>query len=79
MRLSCEPISHSIRYEQTRRDLRLFFVSMNHKYDIDWLAGWIICQRLGIIQVLACYDTSNGYFYRSSCHLISYLGIENSR
>ncbi|CAF1528436.1 unnamed protein product [Rotaria magnacalcarata] len=25
-------------------------VIMNHKYDIDWLAGWIICQRLGIIQ-----------------------------
>lgn len=23
---------------------------MNHKYDIDWLAGWIICQRLGIMQ-----------------------------
>ncbi len=23
---------------------------MNHKYDIDWLAGWIICQRLGILQ-----------------------------
>ncbi|CAF3779287.1 unnamed protein product [Adineta steineri] len=23
---------------------------MNHKYDVDWLAGWIICQRLGIIQ-----------------------------
>ena len=22
---------------------------MNHKYDIDWLAGWVICQRLGII------------------------------
>ncbi|CAF1052840.1 unnamed protein product [Rotaria sp. Silwood1] len=25
-------------------------VIMNHKYDIDWLAGWIICQRLGIIK-----------------------------
>ncbi|CAF1055730.1 unnamed protein product [Adineta ricciae] len=24
-------------------------VIMNHKYDIDWLAGWIICQRLGIM------------------------------
>lgn len=23
---------------------------MNHKYDIDWLAGWIMCQRLGIMQ-----------------------------
>ncbi|CAF1646271.1 unnamed protein product [Adineta ricciae] len=25
-------------------------VIMNHKYDIDWLAGWVICQRLGIMQ-----------------------------
>jgi hypothetical protein len=25
---------------------------MNHKYDIDWLAGWVICQRLGIMQVI---------------------------
>ena len=22
---------------------------MNHKYDIDWLAGWVICQRLGVM------------------------------
>ncbi len=26
---------------------------MNHKYDIDWLAGWVICQRLGIMQVIS--------------------------
>ncbi|CAF3334077.1 unnamed protein product [Rotaria sp. Silwood2] len=25
-------------------------VIMNHKYDIDWIAGWIICQRIGIMQ-----------------------------
>lgn len=24
---------------------------MNHKYDIDWLAGWMICQRIGILKV----------------------------
>ncbi len=24
---------------------------MNHKYDIDWLAAWIICQRLNILKV----------------------------
>jgi lysophosphatidic acid acyltransferase/lysophosphatidylinositol acyltransferase len=23
---------------------------MNHKYDVDWIAGWIICQRLGILK-----------------------------
>ena len=25
---------------------------MNHKYDIDWLAGWVVCQRLGVIHVM---------------------------
>ncbi|CAF4011143.1 unnamed protein product [Rotaria sordida] len=25
-------------------------VIMNHKYDIDWIAGRIICQRLGIME-----------------------------
>ncbi|CAF3780471.1 unnamed protein product [Rotaria sordida] len=25
-------------------------VIMNHKYDIDWIPGWIICQRIGIMQ-----------------------------
>ena len=24
---------------------------MNHKYDIDWLMGWIICQRTGLLHV----------------------------
>jgi hypothetical protein len=24
---------------------------MNHKYDIDWLVAWMICQRLGILKV----------------------------
>jgi lysophosphatidic acid acyltransferase/lysophosphatidylinositol acyltransferase len=24
---------------------------MNHKYDIDWLMGWIICQRTGLLAV----------------------------
>ena len=35
--------------EQVRKEHAI--VIMNHKYDIDWLAGWIICQRLGVIQV----------------------------
>lgn len=43
---------------------------MNHKYDIDWLAGWIICQRLGIMQVV---------LNRSSIFRVVFdlLGIEN--
>jgi lysophosphatidic acid acyltransferase/lysophosphatidylinositol acyltransferase len=26
-------------------------VVMNHKYDIDWLAGWILAERCGILGV----------------------------
>ena len=26
-------------------------VIMNHKYDIDWLMGWIVCQRTGLLPV----------------------------
>lgn len=28
-----------------------FICIMNHKYDIDWMIGWIVCQRLGILGV----------------------------
>lgn len=28
-------------------------VIMNHKYDIDWLMGWIICQRTGLLAVFS--------------------------
>lgn len=24
-------------------------IIMNHKYDIDWLMGWVICQRVGML------------------------------
>ena len=24
---------------------------MNHKYDVDWLMGWIVCQRTGLLHV----------------------------
>lgn len=44
---------------------------MNHKYDIDWLAGWIICQRLGIIQVIFAANS----FVR--IQFLYQLGIEN--
>lgn len=29
-----------------------FICIMNHKYDIDWMIGWIVCQRIGILGVL---------------------------
>jgi lysophosphatidic acid acyltransferase/lysophosphatidylinositol acyltransferase len=28
-----------------------FVCIMNHKYDIDWMIGWIICQRIGLLGV----------------------------
>jgi hypothetical protein len=31
-------------------------VIMNHKYDIDWLLTWIVCERLGMIAV--CHSAS---------------------
>lgn len=27
------------------------FCVMNHKYDIDWLMGWILCQRVNLLGV----------------------------
>ena len=26
-------------------------VILNHKYDIDWLLGWIFCQRIDLLAV----------------------------
>lgn len=34
---------------------------MNHKYDIDWLFGWIVCQRIGLLPVLFTSNTSRFY------------------
>lgn len=28
-----------------------FICIMNHKYDVDWLFGWMVCQRAGILGV----------------------------
>lgn len=27
------------------------YILMNHRYEIDWLCGWIICERTGILGV----------------------------
>jgi lysophosphatidic acid acyltransferase/lysophosphatidylinositol acyltransferase len=27
------------------------FCVLNHKYDLDWLVGWIICQRFNLLGV----------------------------
>jgi hypothetical protein len=48
MRLLCKFLSFELSAEKNNEIFR-----MNHKYDIDWLAGWIICQRLGIMQVIS--------------------------
>lgn len=47
---------------------------MNHKYDIDWLAGWMICQRLGIMQV--CKEPRSISVRRRDHHR---SGLENRR
>jgi len=46
---------------------------MNHKYDIDWLAGWIICQRLGVIQV----DWIMKFWFRL-CFLLCKIRVRKS-
>ena len=35
-------------------------VICNHKYDVDWLMGWIVCQRTGLLPVL--YTTYTTHF-----------------
>ena len=25
---------------------------MNHKYDVDWMMGWLICQKVGVLAVI---------------------------
>lgn len=27
------------------------YILMNHRYEIDWLCGWIICERTGVLGV----------------------------
>ncbi len=45
--LSCK--SNLFSYKFGERFSEMF--RMNHKYDIDWLIAWIMCQRLGILKV----------------------------
>lgn len=27
------------------------YLLMNHSYEIDWLIGWVVCERLGVLGV----------------------------
>jgi len=40
---------------------------MNHKYDIDWLMGWIVCQRTGLL-------SGNKIIGKASLRLIPLMG-----
>lgn len=28
------------------------YLIMNHTYDVDWLIGWIFCERVGVLGVI---------------------------
>lgn len=42
-------------------------VIMNHKYDVDWLMGWVVCQRVGLL-------TGNKIIGKASLKLVPLLG-----
>ena len=43
-------------FVENMEDLKYFgkehvLAIMNHKYDIDWLMSWMVCERLGMLAV----------------------------
>ena len=41
------------------------YLIMNHAYDVDWLVGWIFCERVGVLGV--------GNISISKTHLLFYI------
>ena len=37
---------------------------MNHKYDIDWLLGYILCQRINLLAVYIISYTKNYFIFK---------------
>jgi len=31
------------------------FLVMNHRYEVDWLMGWVLCDRVNILGVSFCH------------------------
>jgi len=31
------------------------FLIMNHRYEVDWLMGWVLCDRINILGVSCCH------------------------
>ena len=31
------------------------FLVMNHRYEVDWLMGWVLCDRINILGVSCCH------------------------
>jgi hypothetical protein len=31
------------------------FLIMNHRYEVDWLMGWVLCDRVNILGVSCCH------------------------
>ena len=42
------------------------YVIMNHRYEIDWICGWILCERTGVLGV------SFNILYKKSVERITY-------
>lgn len=40
------------------------YLIMNHRYEVDWLIGWIFCERIGLLGVSVCmFYHTNWYTY----------------
>jgi 1-acyl-sn-glycerol-3-phosphate acyltransferase len=46
----------------------------NHRYEVDWLLGWVFTQRLGLAGVRFFFILKDKFI-----NLNYYLGFENSR
>lgn len=33
------------------------YILMNHSYEVDWLIGWVLCERKGILGVSYIYES----------------------
>ena len=43
---------------------------MNHKYDIDWMAAWIVAERCGMLGVSEDYCKRQVFFFFSILTLV---------
>lgn len=46
------------------------FLVMNHRYEVDWLMGWVLCDRVNILGVSCCH-----FLIVFLCYCISFVCI----